>query len=170
MTLSISYGEQLEAALECIDGLRLVVTQVQEHTRAITRCLSLKVVRIHFLDQEGLAIVNKGSEAQAGFQYHTDKAKEFANLGKAHNYALSADREISVLFTVVLRIGGIQPSALQVLGFSSAEMPLTGSAHLFPSRLEHRTSTLGGLKVALFLGWSHALVSDEKLSRYQDII
>ena len=165
--MKLSTGVELDAGLQWIPGLQEAVNSVEEQMRGITGCSTLVVVRIHFLDQENTRL-HKHAARQAGFKWHTDKSKEFAEIGKGkREFHL---KESSILFTVVARIGGLKPSALQVLGFKAATLHEVGNAHAFPSMYTHATATLGGHKVAFFLGWVSPLYREETFSRYQDML
>jgi hypothetical protein len=161
----MSYGAEMDAAKAYIDGFKEAVAEVERLALTITRCSTLKVVRCHWLDQDSK--LTKTSARQSGFKYHTDKDKEFAKDPTAHS--LSDGRDISIIFTVVMRIGGVHSSAMQVLGFKRAQMDEAGDAHLFLSRLQHCTFTLGGHKIAFFLGWPAPLIAEERLTRFQDM-
>ena len=167
MTLKLSAGAELAAGKKWIPGLQEAVSLVEEHVRAITACSTLGVVRLHFLDQENTRHA-KHAGRQAGFKWHTDKSKEYAQFGEGKQEL--GDRESSILFTVVARIGGQMPSALQILGFRAATVHKVGDAHMFPSIYTHATATLGAHKIAFFLGWTTPLYREETFGRYQDMM
>jgi hypothetical protein len=164
VTISISHGEELRAALEHVAGLACLVNAMERYVQCLAHCPLLRVCRLHFLDQSGQPQFKARAEKQAGFKWHNDKGEE---VDRKQADATTGYRNISVLFTAVIRLGGTCPSALQVLGYPSAPLHELGDVQIFPSILTHATSVLGGQKVALFIGMPHPLVGEQRLQRYR---
>ena len=165
VTVSISHGDELQAALAHISGLASLVEEVERYVQRVTCCKHIKVCRMHFLDQDGNKQFKTGAEKQAGFNWHNDKAEEVhTSVGDAS----TGFRTISVLFTAVIRLGGAHRlSALQVLGYSAASLHEAGDVQIFPSTLTHATTVLGGHKVAFFLGMPFPLMAETRFRRVQ---
>lgn len=157
------WAEEL-IAFRSMESFRQLESAVVQEVTRITGLPELEVVRAHFLDQEyshsGSERMRERGAAQAGFKLHTDKIKE---LDKKDEHRVN-----SVLFTVVVRIGGsAADSALQVLGFPAASMPHAGANHMFPSCMWHYTSQLGGHKLAMFVGYPYPNVLDKRIASLQ---
>lgn len=165
VTISLSHGVELDAAMEHLPGFLALVKEVEAFARKLTGCSYLKVVRSHLLDQDGKVRFATKAPKQAGFGWHTDKAEE---IDEKQGDETTLYRTTSILFTIVARLGGeAVPSAMQVLGFQEAHMDEAGDAQLFCSRLVHCTSVLGGHKVAFFVGFDAPLVAEERFARLQ---
>lgn len=96
---------------------------------------------------------------QAGFGYHTDKDEELVAGDDEERY-------ISVLVTVIVRLDALDTeSAFQVLGYEPHPLGGCGAAGAFMSCMYHHTSTVGGHKVALFIGYPFPYVGESRLRR-----
>lgn len=96
---------------------------------------------------------------QAGFGTHTDKAEELVA-------SIDEERYISVLVTVIVRLDALDTdSAFQVLGYAPQPLAGCGAAAAFMSCMYHHTSSVGGRKVALFIGYPFPYVGESRLRR-----
>ena len=124
----------------------------------------MQCVKVHFLDQSCKHLPETGklresSCKQAGFGYHTDKDEELVGANEQERY-------LSVLVTVIVRLDALYTeSAFQVLGYEPQPLVGCGAAGAFMSCLYHHTSTVGGHKVALFIGYPFPYVSESRLRR-----